>query len=76
MNCAMVNVGSVGVVGRLRCRRSRRIRSEGLGGGWPSRVFVAARDVAVQLKESQRGGIVNGVPCADPKCCSLRRNNR
>ena len=69
-----MRVGSVDVVGRFRCSNRRLIRLEGLGGGEPSRVLVAATDVAVQLKESHRGGMVNGVPCAAPKCVRLQLN--
>ena len=44
------------------------MRSEGVWGGDPSRVLVAAGDVAVQLKDAHKGGIVNRVPWAEPKC--------
>ena len=62
MSCCNVNVGRVGVVGHFRCRSSHRMRSDGLSGGFPSSVFVAARDNAVQLKDLHTGGTVNGVP--------------
>ena len=69
MNWWIVRVDNVDVVGRLRCSNRRRMRSEGFGGGDPLRVLIAAAEVAVQLKESHRGGTVKGVPCAAPKCC-------
>ena len=47
------------------------MRSDGLSGGVPSRVLVAARDVLVQLKDLHRGGTVKGVPWAEPKCFVL-----
>ena len=72
MNCWIVNVASVEVVGRLKCDKRRRIKSDGLCGGLPSRVLVASSEVAVQLKDWHKGGIVNGVPCAEPKCLVFR----
>ena len=68
INCGMVRVDIVGLDGALRRPRIRFTRSLSYCGGLPWSVFVAAVDVACQLKSVVSGSVVNGVSFETPKC--------
>ena len=69
MSSFIVRVGSVGEILHLRRCKSLLTSSSSYCGGCPLSVCWCAGEVVSQEKSLDSGGMVHGVPCADPKCC-------
>ena len=67
MNSLSVMVGVYGAMHRFSRVRSWLMSGSSCSGGDPSSVFLCAGEVVSHENSVERGGIVHGVPCADPK---------